>query len=61
MRANATTRTTRECEIVDGEGMRVLPRTLPDPRTLPFSRYEGLLSRAPTRRPGPRRDDEPQQ
>jgi circadian clock protein KaiC len=61
MRANATTRTTRECEIVDGEGMRVLPRTLPDPRTLPFSRYEGLLSRAPTRRPGPGRDDEPHQ
>jgi circadian clock protein KaiC len=51
MRANATTRTTRECEIVDGQGMRVLPRTLPDPRVqLPFSRYDGLLSRAPARR-----------
>jgi circadian clock protein KaiC len=61
MRANATTRTTRECEIVHGAGMRVLPRTLPDPRALPFSRYEGLLSRAPTRRLGPGRDDEPQQ
>ena len=54
MRANATTRTTHECEILDGKGMRVLPRTLPDPRRqLPFSRYQGLLSRAPTRRPDP--------
>ena len=62
MRANANARTTRECEIVDGQGMRVLPRTLPDPfRQLPFSRYEGLLSRAPTRRVGSAvRDDEPQ-
>ena len=60
MRANATGRTTRECEVVDGQGMRVLPRTLPDPfRQLPFSRYEGLLSRAPTRRAGSStRDDE---
>ncbi|MBY0495930.1 MAG: hypothetical protein K2Y23_17105 [Cyanobacteria bacterium] len=54
MRANATTRTTHECEIVDGQGMRVLPRILPDPRRqLPFSYYQGLLSRAPTRRPDP--------
>lgn len=61
MRANATGRLTRECTIVDGQGMRVLPRTLPDPfRQLPFSRYEGLLSRAPTRRAGsPGHDGEP--
>ena len=52
MRANATSRTTHECEILDGRGMRILPRTLPDPhRALPFSRYQGLLSRAPTRHP----------
>lgn len=28
MRANPTTRVTHECEVVDGEGMRVLPRRL---------------------------------
>jgi circadian clock protein KaiC len=29
MRANAFDRTTRECEIVNGQGMRVLPREIP--------------------------------
>src|SRR4029078_12630350 len=29
MRANPTTRTTHECEILDGLGLRVLPRQLP--------------------------------
>ena len=58
MRANPTTRMTHECEIVDGHGLRVLPRTLPDPRQqLPFSRYQGLLSRAPTRRAHPETQD----
>ena len=60
MRANATTRTTHECEIQNGKGMRVLPRTLPDPhRQLPFSRYLGLVSRGPTRRPLPDEPGEP--
>jgi len=49
MRANPTTRTTHECEIVNGEGMRVLPRILPAAQ-VPFSSYQGLISRAPTRR-----------
>ena len=59
MRANVTTRATYECEVVNGQGMRVLPRTLPDPRRqLPFSRYQSLLSRAPTRRPYPEKTGE---
>ncbi len=52
MRANAVMRTTRECEIVDGEGFRVLPRDLSG--TLPpsaFGAYRNLISRAPERRP----------
>ena len=48
MRANPVERTTRECEILNGQGMRVLPRTLPI-RQFPFSTYAGLISRAPTR------------
>src|SRR5262249_48999441 len=52
MRANPTNRTTHECEIVNGEGMRVLPRILPAAvAPIPFSRYQGLISRAPPRRP----------
>jgi circadian clock protein KaiC len=52
MRANPTSRLTFECEIVDGQGMRVLPRQLAATRQLPFSRYQGLISRAPTRHSG---------
>jgi circadian clock protein KaiC len=52
MRANPVVRTTHECEIVDGQGMRVLPRamhvTMPQ---APFSGYYGLISRSPERRP----------
>lgn len=48
MRGNPTVRVTRECEIVDGQGFRVLPRTVPV-AALPFSSYYGLLSRAPER------------
>jgi circadian clock protein KaiC len=50
MRANPVNRITRECEIVNGQGLRVLPRTLPVPER-PFSTYAGLVSRAPTRLP----------
>jgi len=54
MRANPVNRTTRECEVVDGKGMRVLPRELPPPAArVPFSRYHGLISRSPERRPPP--------
>ncbi|HEY1576333.1 MAG TPA: ATPase domain-containing protein [Terracidiphilus sp.] len=49
MRANPVNRVTRECEFINGEGMRVLPRVLPGSH-LPFSRYAGLISRAPVRR-----------
>lgn len=49
MRANPVDRVTRECEVIDRQGMRVLPRTLPVPRQ-PFSTYAGLVSRAPERR-----------
>jgi circadian clock protein KaiC len=54
MRANPTTRTTHECEIINGQGLHVLPRALPvGSYQVPFSGYQGLISRAPTRRPGP--------
>ena len=48
MRANPVDRVTHECEIVDGKGMRVLPRALPIPKK-PFSSYGRLVSRAPER------------
>jgi len=50
MRSNPVTRVTRECEVVNGQGMRVLPRQLPLPKTA-FSGYYGLISRSPERRP----------
>jgi hypothetical protein len=48
MRANPTTRVTHECEIVDGQGLRVLPRALPV-TIRPFAAYQALISRSPTR------------
>jgi hypothetical protein len=52
MRGNPTTRTTHECEIIDGQGMRVLSHRLPISKArLAFSEYGGLISRAPTRHP----------
>jgi circadian clock protein KaiC len=52
MRANPVDRVTHECEVVNGRGMRVLPRQLPAaaPRK-GFSGYHGLISRSPERRP----------
>jgi circadian clock protein KaiC len=60
MRANPTTRVTFECEIKEGKGMTVLPRQLPVaiPK-IPFSGYQGLISRAPTRRPHEASSNEP--
>ena len=52
MRAMPTSRTTHECEIVNGQGMRVLSRTLVGALpAAPFAGYLGLISRAPERRP----------
>jgi circadian clock protein KaiC len=51
MRSNPTTRMTHECEVVNGQGMRVLPRVLPPTPVLPFSGYRGLISRSPERVP----------
>jgi KaiC/GvpD/RAD55 family RecA-like ATPase len=52
MRANPCTRTTYECEILPGAGMRVLERQLPIARVeAPFSAYRSLISRAPARQP----------
>ena len=48
MRANPTSRVNHECEVVDGQGMRVLPRQVPK-GALPFGAYFGLVSRAPER------------
>jgi circadian clock protein KaiC len=53
MRANPVNRVTHECEIINGKGMRVLPRELPAATIQrAFSNYSGLVSRAPARRPG---------
>jgi circadian clock protein KaiC len=52
MRANPNTRSTHECEIVDGIGLRVLPREIPA-GALPFSSYQNLISRNPARRAQP--------
>jgi circadian clock protein KaiC len=50
-RAMPTSRTTYECEVVNGQGLRVLPRAVPGALpALPFARYYGLLSRSPERR-----------
>jgi circadian clock protein KaiC len=49
MRANPCVRTTHECEVVNGQGMRLLNRQIQLPQ-IPFGRYAGLLSRAPERR-----------
>ncbi len=51
MRANPVNRITREVEIIDGEGMRVLPRELrvAAPQN-PFSSYASLVARSPERR-----------
>jgi circadian clock protein KaiC len=51
MRANPVNRTTREYEIVDGKGMRVLPQALRAAAKTAFASYYGLISRAPERRP----------
>jgi circadian clock protein KaiC len=48
MRANPCVRATHECEVVNGHGMRVLPRELKLPQAS-FSSYSSLLSRAPER------------
>jgi KaiC/GvpD/RAD55 family RecA-like ATPase len=57
MRANPTSRVTHECEILDGQGMRVLPRKVP-PAALPFANYYGLISRAPERHRTPIRNSD---
>jgi circadian clock protein KaiC len=50
MRSNPTNRTTNECEVIDGHGMRVLPRPIAGALPLrPFASYLGLISRAPAR------------
>ena len=49
MRANPNPRSTHECEILDGKGLRVLPREIPV-GALPFSSYQNLISRNPARR-----------
>ena len=50
MRGSPIIRRTHECEIVDGEGLRVLPRPLDGAApVLPFAAYYGLVSRAPER------------
>ena len=53
MRANKFDRTTRECEVVDGQGMHVLPRVIPPgvTRRLAFWEYNSLVARSPERHP----------
>jgi circadian clock protein KaiC len=51
MRSNPVNRASHEVEILDGKGMRVLPRELPAAVSKSaFSRYQSLISRAPERR-----------
>src|SRR5262245_43439813 len=50
MRGSPIVRRTHECEIVDGEDLRVPPRPLDGAApVLPFAAYYGLVSRAPER------------
>jgi circadian clock protein KaiC len=53
MRSNPVDRTTHECEVVDGQGMRVLSRPLPAGGQRALSGYGSLISRAPERRAPP--------
>jgi KaiC/GvpD/RAD55 family RecA-like ATPase len=53
MRANPNMRTTHECEILDRQGMRVLPRQIPASMVRPFSSYANLISRNPARSQNP--------
>ncbi len=57
MRGNPVVRTTHECQVVDGAGMRVLPQEMhvTMPRTA-FGGYYGLISRSPERRPASQDD-----
>src|SRR5437762_1836050 len=50
MRAMPTSRTTHECEIVNGQGMQVRSRPVKALPMVPFAAYLGLISRAPERR-----------
>ena len=49
MRANPNARATHECEILNGQGMRVLPREISAALVRPFSSYLNLISRNPAR------------
>jgi circadian clock protein KaiC len=50
-RSSPITRTTHEVEILDGQGMRVLPQAIEAGRSrVPFAGYAGLISRSPERR-----------
>ena len=51
MRGNPNARATHECEILNGQGMRVLPRVIPAQMVRPFSSYLNLISRNPPRNP----------
>ena len=42
MRSNPNTRSTHECEILDGQGLRVYGQ-IPGPRAHPFSSYQNLI------------------
>jgi len=54
MRGSPIIRRTHECEIIDGAGLRVLPRPIEGvPPTLPFAAYYGLVARSPERHHGP--------
>jgi hypothetical protein len=52
MRGSPISRVTHEYEIVDGQGLRVLPRPVTGViPPLPFSGYYSLVSRSPERHP----------
>jgi KaiC/GvpD/RAD55 family RecA-like ATPase len=50
MRGNPNARQTHECEILNGQGLRVLPDLIPADTIRPFGSYQNLISRNPARR-----------
>jgi hypothetical protein len=50
MRGNPNTRETHECEMVNGQGMRVLANPIPADAVHRFTSYLNLISRNPARR-----------
>jgi KaiC/GvpD/RAD55 family RecA-like ATPase len=53
MRATPNRRSTHECEILEGQGLRVLPREIPRSIMPTLSSHQKLISRTPARQHEP--------